>query len=134
MISCFIHEEVSNIDEFCLKLKIPNEYKDLANLLNQSKASIEEYEPVTDNYEQLLNIVKKLDIRKKDRLKNFFEVYTNNENKDKIVFFQSFIEKLNQFRLGEEDRKKPNDEIREVIEHSHRILAQDHIREYLDNQ
>ena len=78
--------------------------------------------------------MKKLDIRKKDRLKNFFEVYTNNENKDKIVFFQSFIEKLNQFRLGEEDRKKPNDEIREVIEHSHRILAQDHIREYLDNQ
>ena len=71
MISCFIHEEVSNIDEFCLKLKIPNEYKDLANLLNQSKASIEEYEPVTDNYEQLLSIVKKLDIRKKIDLKTF---------------------------------------------------------------
>ena len=134
MISCFIHEEVSNIDEFCLKLKIPNEYKDLANLLNQSKASIEEYEPVTDSYQQLIDIVKKLDIRKKDRLKNFFEVCTNNGNKDKVGFFQSFIEKLNQFRLEEEDRKKPNDEIKKVIEHSHSILAQDHIREYLDNK
>ena len=134
MISCFIHEEVSNIDEFCLKLKIPNEYKDLANLLNQSKASIEEYEPVKDSYEQLIDIVKKLDIRKKDRLKNFFEVYTNDRNKGKVYFFQSFIEKLNQFRLEEEDRKKPNDEIKKVIEHSHRILAQDHIREYLDNK
>lgn len=134
LISCFIHEEVSNIDEFCLKLKIPNEYKDLANLLNQSKASIEEYEPVTDSYEQLLGIVKKLDIRKKDRLKNFFEVCTHDGNKDKVDFFQSFIEKLNQFRLEEKDRKKANDEIKKVIEHSHRILAQDHIREYLDNQ
>ena len=134
MISCFIHEEVSNIDEFCLKLKIPNEYKDLANLLNQSKASIEEYEPVTDSYEQLIDIVKKLDIRKKDRLKNFFEVYTNDGNKGKVDFFQSFIEKLNQFRLEEDDRKKPNDEIKKVIEHSYRILAQDHIREYLDDQ
>ena len=86
-ISCFIHEEVSNIDEFCLKLKIPNEYKDLASLLNQSKASIEEYEPVKDSYEQLIDIVKKLDIRKKDRLKNFFEVYTNAGNKGKVDFF-----------------------------------------------
>ena len=53
-----------------------------------------------------LSIVKKLDIRKKDRLKNFFEVYTNDGNKGKVDFFQSFIEKLNQFRLEEEDRKK----------------------------
>ena len=67
-------------------------------------------------------------------LKNFFEVCTNNGNKDKVGFFQSFIEKLNQFRLEEEDRKKPNDEIKKVIEHSYRMLAQDHIREYLDNQ
>ena len=65
MISCFIHEEVSNIDEFCLKLKIPNEYKDLANLLNQSKASIEEYEPVTDSYEQLIEYCKKTRHKKK---------------------------------------------------------------------
>ena len=134
MISCFIHEEVSNIDEFCLKLKIPSEYKDLANLLNQSKTSIEEYEPVTNSHEQLIGIVKKLDIRKKDRLKNFFEVCTNDGNKSKIDFFQSFIKKLNQFRLEEEDRKKPNDEIKKVIEYSHRIIAQDHLREYLDNQ
>ena len=134
MISCFIHEEVSNIDKFCLKLKIPNEYKDLANLLNQSKASIEEYEPVTDSHEQLVGIIKKLDIRKKDRLKDFFEVYTNDRNKGKVEFFQSFIEKLNQFKLEEVDRIKPNDEIKKIIEHSHRILARDHIREYLDNQ
>ena len=34
----------------------------------------------------------------------------------------------------EEDRKKSNDEIKKVIEHSHRILAKDHIRKYLDNK
>ena len=43
-------------------------------------------------------------------------------------------EKLNQFKLEEVDRIKPNDEIKKIIEHSHRILARDHIREYLDDQ
>ncbi len=61
-------------------------------------------------------------------------MYTNDRNKGKVEFFQSFIEKLNQFKLEEVDRIKPNDEIKKIIEHSHRILARDHIREYLDNQ
>ena len=61
-------------------------------------------------------------------------MYTNDGNKGKVDFFQSFIEKLNQFKLEEVDRIKPNDEIKKIIEHSHRILARDHIREYLDNQ
>ena len=61
-------------------------------------------------------------------------MYTNDGNKDKVDFFQSFIEKLNQFRLEKDDRKKPNDEIKKVIEHSYRTLAQDHIREYLNNK
>ena len=133
-ISCFIHEEVSNVDEFCSKLKIPNDYKELANLLNQSKASIEKYEPVTDGHNQLLDIIKKLDIRKKDRLKSFFEVCTHDGNKGKIDFFMSFVNKLSQFKLNEEDHEKSNHEIKKIIEHSYRIIAQDHIREYLDNQ
>ena len=56
------------------------------------------------------------------------------EIKDKVDFFISFIKKLNQFRLKDEDQKKSNDEIKKIIEYSHRMLAQDHIREYLDNQ
>lgn len=134
MISCFIHQEVSNIDEFCSKLKVPNEYKDLAKLLNQSRSSIEKYEPNTEGYDHLLDIIKKIDPRKKDRLNNFFEILTYEGNKRKIDFLRLFIEKLNKFKLDKEDYKKSNDQIKNIIENSHREIAKEHIKEYLNDK
>ena len=134
MISCFIHQEVSNIDEFCSKLKVPNEYKDLAKLLNQSRSSIENYEPNTEGYDHLLDIIKKIDPRKKDRLNNFFEILTYEGNKRKIDFLRLFIEKLNKFKLDKEDYKKSNVQIKNIIENSHREIAKEHIKEYLNDK
>ena len=133
MISCFIHEEVSNISDFCSRLKAPNEFRDLAMLLNQSIARIHEYEPIEGQHDNLLDIVKKLDLRKKDRIDNLFEIYLHNDNVAKVNFFRSLIEKLNQFKLDKGDYKKSNDQIKEIIENSHREIAIHHIKEHLNN-
>ena len=134
MISCFMHREVANVDEFCKRLKVPNEYKELAILLNQSVVSINDYQPTEGTDDDLLRIVKKLDLRKKERLDNFFEIYLHDDKAEKVAFFRSFIEKLNQFKLNKEDYDKPSDQIKNIIECSYREIANNHIREHLSNK
>jgi hypothetical protein len=38
-----MHKCIKELDSFCSKLKVPNEYKDLAKLLNKSSDEIVDY-------------------------------------------------------------------------------------------
>ncbi len=132
IISYFIYFYTENIDKFCDELKIPNDYKDLAKMLDNCKYDIDQYEPKKNEYDQLLELIDKLDIRKTERLKNFFECIQIND--DKKIFFESLIEKIKNFRLSNEDQKKSKDAIIKIIRNTHREIAQDHIRSYLESQ
>ena len=132
IISYFIYFYTENIDKFCDELKIPNDYRDLAKMLDNSKYDIDQYEPKNNEYDQLLELVDKLDIRKTERLKNFFECIQIND--DKKIFFELLIEKINNYKLSNEDQKKSKDEIIKIIRKTHREIAQDHIRSYLESQ
>ena len=130
-ISYFIKSYVDDVDKFCDELKIPNEYRDLAKILKKCELDILNYIPEREEYDRLLELIDKLDIRKTERLKCFFEcVDISDERK---IFFESFIDKIKNYRLNKEDQNKSKDEIIKLIRNTHREIAHDHILEYLNS-
>ena len=123
------------IESFCQRLKVPNEYKSLALLFSNCLRDYCDYVPdSTKDYDVLLSLIKKMDIRKKDRLSSFMKcVYyfyimpDGHKN-----FFEELIENINNFKLSDEDQKKPGLEIKKIIENAHREIAQDSIRKFLN--
>ena len=49
-----------------------------------------------------------------------------------ISFFIDLIKNINNFKLSDEDQKKPGLEIKKIIENAHREIAQDSIRKFLN--
>ena len=134
-LSLFMYLCIDDVEKFCEKLKTPNEYKELALLLSKCK-DIYDYEPSLDVIDSIMNIIKRLDIRKEERLKNFFKLslgFTLHTD-EKEEFFKSLITKIKNFKLKDEDQKKSNQEIQKIREHSHLEIAQKHIKEYLDSK
>ena len=123
------------IESFCQRLKVPNEYKSLALLFSNCLRDYCDYVPdSTEDYDALLSLIKKMDIRKKDRLSSFMKcVYyfyimpDGHKN-----FFEELIENINNFKLSDEDQKRPGLEIKKIIENAHREIAQDAIRKFLN--
>ena len=198
-------ETPEEIESFCQNLKVPNEYKSLALLFANCFIEYYTYRPTDiDKYDRLLSLIKKIDIRQKDRLNSFMRcipgyihqtsiksnpdclrpiedleltestvsclkaariesigdlmnieqwqlsdihgmqsdavdevndvlgvhsLYLKNSHQ---IFFEELIESINNFKLSEEDQKKPGLEIKKIIENAHREIAQDAIREFLN--
>jgi tRNA nucleotidyltransferase (CCA-adding enzyme) len=121
------------IESFCQNLKVPNEYKSLTLLFSNC---LEEYVGYLPNgieeYDALLSLIKRIDIRKKDRLNSFMRcIYVDTGTEKHKVFFEELIESINNFKLSVEDQKKPGLEIKKIIENAHREIAQDSIRKFL---
>jgi tRNA nucleotidyltransferase (CCA-adding enzyme) len=131
-ISYFIHTAISNIDIFCKKLKVPNEYRDLAILLNNCKDHVLAYHPQPDSADELISIIKKLDIRKNNRLNNFFEIISNEYSY--IEFFKDLINKIRSYKLDDSSIKKSGKEIHKLILDAHLDISKKHILDYLDHQ
>ena len=135
--SYMISKFEDNIDLLCDKIKVPNEYRELAIMIYQHMDNLLDYKVSNyDDYDNLLSLIKKLDIRKKERMNNFFKIakalaFNTSTN---IDFFTSLISKIDKYRLGSEHKSKNNLEIKKIIDNEHKELVQDHIREYLDNQ
>ena len=131
-ISSFISLMTDDIDIFCDELKIPNDYRDLAKMFRQCTDAVSNYQPKKNEYEELLELINQLDIRKTERLKNFFECI--NIKEDKKIFFESLVDKIKNFRLNENHQKKSKEEIIKLIRNTHRQIAQEHIIKYLDSK
>ena len=126
------------IESFCENLKVPNEYKSLALLFKNCFEEYDSYLPSSiEEYDTLLSLIKRLDIRKKNRLNSFMRCkYVDMDKVPRLKphkkFFEGLIESLNNFKLNEEDQKKPGLEIKKIIENAHREIAQDSIRKFLN--
>jgi len=123
------------IESFCQRLKVPNEYKSLALLFSNCLYEYAKYAPDSiENYDALLSLIKKIDIRKKERLHSFMKcIYHSTMGLEKHkIFFEELIESINSFKLSNEDQKKPGLEIKNIIENAHREIAQDAIRNFLN--
>jgi len=136
LISHYLGHNCSDIDSFAKKLKVPNEYTDLAKLYYNNKDDVSKFNfKKNKDYSVLLKIIKNLDIRKKERLKNFFELLAeDNVESDTINFFKSLISKIQEYKLNTEDKSKSNLEIKKIIENAHSEIAQNHIKEFLNNK
>ena len=130
-ISLFIHKCIKEIDSFCSQLKVPNEYKDLAKLLNKSSDEIIDYIPDEKNISHLLLIIKNLDIRKSERLENFFSIIRGNTKY--IDFFEELIKKIKLYKLNQVDSKKTGKEIQKIIHDAHYNIASEHTKGFLEN-
>ena len=77
-------------------------------------------------------MLKKLDIRKEERLGEFFKIcdviLCHNQQSQ---FFQGLIDKIKSFKLQKEDQKKSNKEIQSIIENNHRKISQKYILDFL---
>ena len=140
--SYMISKFEDNIDSLCDKIKAPNEYRELAIMIYQNMNDVLEYNVSnSDDCDALLSLIKKLDIRKKERMTNFFKIAEllpskNNilpESSSNINFFKSLIFKIEKYRLGSEHKSKDNLEIKKIIDKEHRGIVQNHLREYLNN-
>ena len=135
--SYMISKFKDNIDLLCDKIKAPNEYRELAIMIYEHMDNILDYKVLDSNdYDNLLSLIKRLDIRKKERMINFFKIAESlaSHTSENIEFFTSLISKIDKFRLGSEHKSKSNLEIKKIIDNKHRELVQDHIREYLNNK
>tara|TARA_B100001057_G_scaffold495522_1_gene594727 strand:- start:1833 stop:2939 length:1107 start_codon:yes stop_codon:yes gene_type:complete len=138
--SYIISKFEDNIDLLCNKIKAPNEYRELAIMIYQNMSNVLNYEVSNfDDYGTLLSLIKKLDIRKKERITNFFKIAENqaqiqSKSSVNIEFFKSLILKIDKYRLDPEHKAKNNLEIKEIIDSKHKEIVQDHIREYLNNK
>ena len=136
-ISYMISKFEDNIDLLCDKIKVPNEYRELAIMIYQHMGNLLDYKVSnSDDYDNLLSLIKKLDIRKKERMNNFFKIakVLASNTSTNIDFFTSLISKIDKYRLGSEHKSKNNLEIKKIIDNEHKELVQDHLREHLDNQ
>ena len=137
IISCSLYHHLvtpEKIESFCQRLKVPNEYKSLMLLFSNCLDEYINYKPDNaENYDALISLIKKMDIRKKDRLNSFMKcTYASGENEKHKVFFEELIKNINNFKLNDEDQKKSGLEIKKIIENAHRDIAQDAIRKYLN--
>ena len=138
IISCRLHSWLvtnERIEAFCQRLKVPNEYKSLMLLFSNCLEGYVHFRPNSvERYDELISLIKKMDIRKKDRLNSFMKCIYNAglaEDKHK-VFFEDLIANINNFKLSNEDQKKSGLEIKKIIENAHKEIAQDAIRKLLN--
>ena len=125
------------IESFCKRLKIPNEYKSLALLFSNCLNEYSDYVPdSTEDYDRLLSLIKRMDIRKKDRLNSFMKCihYSNTDLEQHRIFLENLIKSINNFKLSDEDQKKPGIEIKKIIENAYKEIAQDAIRKFLNKK
>ena len=138
IISCHLHNWLltnEGIESFCQRLKVPNEYKSLMLLFSDCLEGYIHFIPNrVERYDELISLIKKLDIRKKDRLNSFMKCIYNAglAGEEHKVFYEDLIENINNFKLSNEDQKKSGLEIKKIIENAHREIAQDAIRRLLN--
>ncbi len=117
IISIFMAQTINDIGLFSRQLKVPNEYKELAELLKRHTYEFKEFNPSNYRPKDLLSLIQKIDIRKSERLSNFLEImeYFNS----KVIFISGLINKLKEFKLDASDRDKSSQHIKEIIEKAH---------------
>ena len=124
-------QTINDIGLFSRQLKVPNEYKELAELLKRHTYEFKEFNPSNCRPKDLLSLIQKIDIRKSERSSNFLEImeYFNS----KVIFISGLINKLKEFKLDASDRDKSS-HYKEIIEKAHIEIVKLEIRKMSNDQ
>lgn len=120
--STFMNDRIQDINLFCEKLRVPNQFKELAILLKTCKRDIISFSADTCNANELYGLIQKLDIRKKQRLSDFLDIM--NAYEIDTGFIKHLVSCLISYKLDVTQRDKKPKDIKLIIKKDHLKIIQ----------
>jgi hypothetical protein len=105
-------------------ISAPNECKELSKLLDFNLLVVELNEIEPDG---LLRFIKKLDIRKEERLKNYLMIKKGEYDIYNRLLIEDLIRDIKSFKLDNKDQNKSGEEIQKIVENAHLEIVNKHL-------
>ena len=120
----FVPPDSKAMDVALENISAPNECKELSKLLyfNLLVFELNEIEP-----DGLLRFIKKLDIRKEERLKNYLMIKKGEHDIYNKLLIEDLICDIKSFKLDNKDQKKSGEEIQKIVENAHLEIVNKHL-------
>ena len=120
----FVPPDSKAMDVALENISAPNECKELSKLLyfNLLVFELNEIEP-----DGLLRFIKKLDIRKEERLKNYLMIKKGEHDIYNKLLIEDLICDIKSYKLDNKDQKKSGEEIQKIVENAHLEIVNKHL-------
>ena len=120
----FVPPDSKAMDVALENISAPNECKELSKLLyfNLRVFELNEIEP-----DGLLRFIKKLDIRKEERLKNYLMIKKGEHDIYNKLLIEDLICDIKSFKLDNKDQNKSGEEIQKIVENAHLEIVNKHL-------
>ena len=121
----FVPPDSKAMDVALENISAPNECKELSKLLYFNVLvgfELNEIEP-----DGLLRFIKKLDIRKEERLKNYLMIKKGEHDIYNKLLIEDLICDIKSFKLDNKDQKKSGEEIQKIVENAHLEIVNKHL-------
>ena len=121
----FVPPDSNAMDVALENISAPNECKELSKLLYFNVLvgfELNEIEP-----DGLLRFIKKLDIRKEERLKNYLMIKKGEHDIYNKLMIEDLICDIKSFKLDNKDQNKSGEEIQKIVENAHLEIVNKHL-------
>ena len=121
----FVPPDSNAMDVALENISAPNECKELSKLLYFNLLvgfELNEIEP-----DGLLRFIKKLDIRKEERLKNYLMIKKGEHDIYNKLLIEDLICDIKSFKLDNKDQNKSGEEIQKIVENAHLEIVNKHL-------
>ena len=120
----FVPPDSKAMDVALENISAPNECKELSKLLyfNLLVFELNEIEP-----DGLLRFIKKLDIRKEERFKNYLMIKKGEHDIYNKLLIEDLIWDIKSYILDNKDQKKSGEEIQKIVENAHLEIVNKHL-------
>ena len=121
----FVPPDSKAMDVALENISAPNECKELSKLLYFNALvgfELNEIEP-----DGLLRFIKKLDIRKEERLKNYLMIKKGEHDIYNKLLIEDLICDIKSFKLDNKDQNKSGEEIQKIVENAHLEIVNKHL-------
>ena len=120
----FVPPDSKAMDVALENISAPNECKELSKLLHLNLLVFELNEIEPDG---LLRFIKKLDIRKEERLKNYLIIKKGEHDIYNKLLIEDLICDIKSFKLDNKDQNKSGEEIQKIVENAHLEIVNKHL-------
>ena len=121
----FVPPDSDAMDVSLENISAPNECKELSKLLYFNLLvgfELNEIEP-----DGLLRFIKKLDIRKEERLNNYLMIKKGEHDIYNKLLIEDLICDIKSFKLDNKDQNKSGEEIQKIVENAHLEIVNKHL-------
>ena len=121
----FVPPDSNAMDVALENISAPNECKELSKLLYFNLLvgfELNEIEP-----DGLLRFIKKLDIRKEERLKTYLMIKKGEHDIYNKLLIEDLICDIKSFKLDNKDQNKSGEEIQKIVENAHLEIVNKHL-------